>query len=208
MNKTGNELILEYEKKRKSDRIQKIILIIIICILLLLWLVSWKLGKIGYNPDVEPSYPVLEENVPIIRVSDRETEITDNTEVNIFANQKYNNEPIVAPGSSGQYVFAIQNSSDILVGYNLEFDDVMTNPVNMKYRLKVDNVYIRGTKDEYISIDELNVEDIVVPEKSTNNFTLEWYWEDDDQKDTYTGSLEDDQHYTLRLNVRAGAYEE
>lgn len=208
MKKNKDDLILEYERIQKRDRWHKIVLIIIIIILLLLWLVCWKLGKIGYNPNPDPSYPVFDEKIPTIKVSDNETEISDNTDLNIFANQKYNNKPIIAPKSSGQYKFVIQNISNTRVSYDIEFNDIMSNSVNMKYRLKIDNVYIKGTKDKYISIEDLNVEDIVVLENSTNVFTLEWYWEDDDKNDTYIGSLESNQYYTLELNIRASAYEE
>lgn len=210
MNKLNNEkeLIEEYEKKQKRDRWQKIILIIIIIILLLLWLLCWRLGKIGYNTEPLPSDPVFNEQLPTIKVSDDETEITDDTDLNIFANAKFNGESKIAPKSSGQYKFVIENIADNNISYDISFKDTMSNPINMKYRLKIDNVYIRGNKEEYINIEDLDVEDIVVLEDSNNVFTLEWYWEDDDKADTYVGSLESDQYYTLELMIQAEVYEE
>lgn len=207
MKKDNDILIEEYERKQKCDRWQKIILIIIIIILLLLWLLCWKLGKIGYNSHLTPSDPVFSEKFATIKVSDNETEMLDNTELNIFANAKFNGESIIAPKSSGEYKFVIENIADNHVSYDIGFKDIMTNPVNMKYRLKIDNVYIRGNENEYISIDNLSVEDIVVLENSNNIFTLEWYWEDDNINDTYVGSLESDQYYTLELNIQAEVYE-
>lgn len=202
-----DELIEEYERKLKRDRWQKIVLIIIIIILLLLWILCWRLGKIGYNTESLPSDPVFNEQLPIIRVSDDETEISDNTDLNIFANAKYNGESKIAPKSSGEYKFVIENIADETISYDIEFKDIMSNPVNMKYKLKIDNVYIRGDEETYIDIENLSVEDIVVLEDSNNIFTLEWYWEDDDKADTYVGSLKSDEYYTLKLMIQANVYE-
>ena len=201
------DLIEEYERIQKRDRWHKIILIIIIIILLLLWLVFWKIGKIGYNTETLPSDPVFNEQLPTIKVSDDETEITDNTDLNIFANAKFNGESKIAPKSSGQYKFVIENIADNSISYDISFKDKMSNPINMKYRLKIDNVYIRGSEESYIDIEELNVNDIIVLEDSNNIFTLEWYWEDDDTADTYVGSLESDEYYTLELMIQAEIYE-
>lgn len=201
------ELIEKYERKQKRDRWQKIILIIIIIILLLLWLLCWKLGKIGYNTDQLPSDPVFNEQLPTIKVSDDETEITNDNDLNIFANAKFNGETKIAPKSSGEYKFVIENISDTTLAYDIKFKDIMSNPINMKYKLKIDNIYIRGNEDKYIDIDELSVDDIVVLEDSNNIFTLEWYWEDDDKADTYVGSLESDEYYTLELMIQADVYE-
>lgn len=201
------ELIEKYERKQKRDRWHKIILIIIIIILLLLWLLCWKLGKIGYNTDPLPSDPVFNEQLPTIKVSDDETEITDDTDLNIFANAKFNGESKIAPKSSGEYKFVIENISDTTFAYDIKFKDIMSNPINMKYKLKIDNIYIRGNEDKYIDINELSVDDIVVLEDSNNIFTLEWYWEDDDKADTYVGSLESDEYYTLELMIQADVYE-
>ena len=207
MKKINNDFIAEYERIQKRDRCHKIILIAIIIILLLLWLLCWRLGKIGYNTEPLPSDPVFNEQLPTIKVSDNETEITDNTDLNIFANEKFNGESIIAPKSSGEYKFVIDNIADTTLAYDIEFKDIMSNPINMKYRLKIDNIYIRGNENEYIDISELSVDDIVVLEDSNNIFTLEWYWEDDDTADTYVGSLKSDGYYTLELMIKADVYE-
>ena len=51
----------------------------------------------------------------------------------------------------------------------------MKHFVNMKYKLKMDNIYIKGNADNYVTLDELNLNDIVVLKDSINIFTLEWY---------------------------------
>ena len=61
----------------------------------MLWLLCWKLGKIGYNSHLTPSDPVFSEKFATIKVSDNENEMLDNTELNIFANAKFNGESII-----------------------------------------------------------------------------------------------------------------
>ena len=203
------EQIEEYEKIYKSDRRQKIILVIIIIILLLLlwfiWFFGFRLGKIGYQ---EVSTTPTEDgyNIKLIEVRDEDIEITKNTELNIFENEKYNNQKIIAPKSSGTYQFCIKNIANRDITYDINFTDLMDLPVNMKYKLKIDNIYIRGNEASYINIEELSVKDVIVVKDSINLFTLEWYWEDDDINDTIVGSQKDDQYYTLNLEIGAREY--
>lgn len=35
----------------------------------------------------------------------------------------------------------------------------MKHFVNMKYKLKMDNIYIKGNADNYVTLDELNLND-------------------------------------------------
>ena len=185
---------LEDENKRKK-RIIIILIIIIIILLLLLFFLGCRVGKIGYSD--ECVVPVFGEKVKAIKVSDNIQEIDDNTQLDIFSNVKFDNKKIIAPGSYGSYDFMVKNIGTTKLSYNINFKDVMDNSVNMKYRLKIDNVYIKGNEKEYVSIDELNTENIKVMINSNNVFTLEWLWVDDDYNDTYTGSLKDNQYYTL-----------
>lgn len=78
----------------------------------------------------------------------------------------------------------------------------------MKYKLKIDNIYIIGNEEKYVGIEELEVKNITVQRGSNNVFTLEWYWEDDDILDTKVASQDEKQTYTLKLEVNARPYEE
>lgn len=196
-NKKSNEE-LEDENKRKK-RIIIILIIIIIILLLLLFFLGFRVGKIGYSN--ECATPVFGEKVKTIRVSDKKQEIDENTSLDIFSNIKFDNKKIIAPGSFGSYDFMVKNTGSSKLSYNIEFKDIMDNPVNMKYRLKIDNVYIKGNENEYVTINELNTKNIKVMENSNNVFTLEWLWEHDNNNDTYTGSMKDTQYYTLNINV-------
>ena len=196
-----DKIIEQYEKKQKRDKIQKTILLIIIILLVVLWILSYRLGRIGYK-DVSTT-PTGNDNIKLIKVFDDDVEITKNTPLNIFANEKFDGEKIIAPKSEGSYTFCVKNVTDKDITYDINFDDEMEHLINMKYKLKIDNDYIIGDEDTYMGIDELKVEDFIVTKDSINVFTLEWYWEDDDVNDTIVGSQKSDQYYTLNLEIHA-----
>lgn len=125
--------------------------------------------------------------------------------LNIFNNEKFNGEKIIAPKSKGKCEFYIENAIGQDTIYNIEFLDEMKTPINMKYKLKINNIYIRGNEETYVDIKELGTEDIIVLKDSITKYTLEWYWEDDDTADTYVGGKEK-QYYTLKLNIKARTY--
>ena len=161
------------------------------------------MGKIGYqNVSTNPT-----DNIRLIEVRGNDILMTKDTPLNIFENSKFDGEKIIAPKSNGSYKFCIENVTEENISYAIKFEDKMDLPINMKYRLKMDNVYIKGNKDKYVSLDELNVEDIIVLKDSINVFTIEWYWEDDDINDTIVGSQESDQYYTLNLKIVAEKFE-
>lgn len=200
--KTIEELL---EKKKRDRRIKIILIIIIIVLLLLFWLLGYKMGKIGYGTKEVIANPDNEENnkVSIIKVMQEDMEITKDTQIDIFNNTKFDGEKIIAPKSRGEYQFCVSNETKNDIIYNIKFLDEMDYFVNMKYRLKIDNIYIRGNEEEYVKIDELDVADITVLKDSNNIYTLEWYWEDSDKEDTVVGSQEDTQYYTLKLEISA-----
>lgn len=204
-----DKTIEELLEKRKKDRKIKIFLVIIIIILLLLfWLLGYRMGKIGYGTKEVISNPDEDSNeISIIRVMRDDIEVTKNTQLNIFKNTKFNGEEKIAPRSNGMYQFCISNESENDIKYHIRFLDEMKYFVNMKYRLKIDNVYIRGNNNNYVGIGELDVENITVLKDSNNIFTLEWYWEDSDIQDTFVGSQEDTQYYKLKLEINSEIFD-
>lgn len=198
------ETIEKLLKSQKRDRRNQIILIIIIIILLMFWILIFRLGKIGYqgNKEViaEPSEDIS------IKITQGDIDIDKDTKLNIFKNQKFDGEEKIAPRSSGTYKFCVKNESQNDVIYYIKFSDEMKYLVNMKYKLKIDNIYIRGNEENYVGIDELDVENITVLKDSNNIYTLEWYWADNDKADTFIGSKKETQYYTLNLKINASLY--
>lgn len=214
-NETQDNKMEELAKQIRRNRIVEIGLIIIIILLILLfYLLGWKLWKIGYNTE-QTSVVISEddsddedEEMDIIIVTEDDVDWNKKEELNIFNNVKFNGEKKIAPWSSGTYKFCVKNEVGSDITYDISFSDAMTNPVNMVYKLKIDNVYVRGDSENYVSIDELDLDDVIVKKDSNNVYTLEWYWADDDEADTYTGSQQTDQYYTLNLNIQATLYNE
>lgn len=198
-----DKLIAEYEKKQKQDKLQKIILIIIILILLILFWVCYKMGKINLRK-VETVQ--AQDAVQLVQVTDEDLEIGKNTKLDIFNNKKFNNQKIIAPKSNGTYTFCVENISGKDVTYSINFEDEMETFVNMKYRLKIDNEYVKGDNDTYVDVKNLNLSEIVALKDSMKLFTLEWYWKDDDVNDTKVGTKKDDQYYTLKFEILAEEY--
>ena len=188
------------EQKRQFSResLKKIIYILIIIIIILILLLVWKIGRIGIDerPTSGKTY------TDGIVVTEDDIGIEKDTQLNIFNNEKFKGEKIIAPHSQGTYKFYIKNKSNRDINYNIKFSDEMKKFVNMKYRLKIDNIYIRGNEEGYTTIENLDVNNVTVPKDSINVFTLEWYWEDNDELDTKVGTSEE-RYYTINLKIEA-----
>lgn len=194
----------ELLQQKSRDKKIKTILIVIIILLILIYWVSYRVGKIGYEET--SSSPV--ETVTLIRATQDNMEIAQNTELNIFENPMFGGEKKIAPGSQGEYQFCIKNEIDENVVYHIRFFEETKYSVNMKFKLKKDNTYIRGSEDTYVDIDELDIEEIIALEDTINIYTLEWYWMDNDKIDTFIGSQKIEQYYELNLEIEANKYEE
>lgn len=196
--KEKDERIEELLKKQERDRVIKIILIIIIIILLLMFFIlGSRVGKIGYN-----------DNNVLIKITKDDIDINKNENLGIFKNQKFDGEEKIAPNSTGTYQFCLKNESNNDIIYHIRFLEEARNFVNMKYKLKIDNIYIRGNEHEYVGIDQLDIENVKVLKESNNIYTIEWFWEDNDDADTFVGSQKDLQYYTLKLQINASLYNE
>jgi hypothetical protein len=153
----------EPEEIRKERKISRTIVCIIILIILLMLLICYRIATIGFNS-------VEAWQVDKIELTEENLQIENDTKINIFS--KTDDKSTIAPRSKGTYRFSVKNDSNYDMIYNIKFEDDMTNYINMKYRLKIDNIYIRGNSDKYISIDELNVDSVVVPKNSINVYGI------------------------------------
>lgn len=192
----------ELNKNKRKNKILILIIILLIIIILIMCLLGYKIGKIGYST-VNSSGTTISENIDLIEITDENDITWKNNNLQIFRNEKFNGEKKIAPNSKGTYKFYVKNKARDNIIYNIKLLDEMSHFVNMKYKLKLNDVYICGNKAEYVGIDELNIDNIVLTKDSTTLYTLEWCWEDSDELDTYIGSLKTDEYYTLKLNIEA-----
>lgn len=209
------------ENKRKKGLYITIVVLLIVFII-----AAFKLGRIiHFNDDDSLIYmknSILEQAfnnkiftnidsnqfVGMINVYQKDINVTKDTPIDIFNNEKYEGKKIIAPRSKGIAKFGVKNVSNRDVIYDINFSDISQYLVNMKYKLKIDNIYIVGDENHYVSIDQMQVKDITVIDGSNNVFTIEWYWEDDDPRDVIVGMAEGTQYYTLNLAINAREYVE
>lgn len=189
--------------KQKMDKEEKriiLILILLLLIILIALIISNIIGKVGYvNSDNS-------EQLDLIEVTQNDIGWDMLEELNIFKNKKFDNKNIIAPRSSGTYSFLVNNVTDKNLIYDVQLREINDYNINMKYRLKLENVYVAGNKEEWVNVEDVNLENIIVTAGSTNFYTLEWCWVDDDTQDTKIGSL-NYADYTLRIKVGAQIYD-
>ena len=187
---------MENEKKENK---KLILIILIIIILILLFIIGKIIGKIGYiDTSSEP--------LNLIEVTQDDIGWDMLEELEIFKNQKYENKNMIAPKSTGTYSFCVNNTTDKSLVYDLQLREINDYKINMKYKLKLENVYVAGSNENWLNVENVNLENVIIAANSTNFYTLEWYWTDDDIQDTKIGSL-NYADYTLRIKIGAQIYE-
>lgn len=115
-----------------------------------------------------------------VYVTDKNGNYVYQNKLGIFSNPAYEMKEIVAPGDSNVYHFVIHNSTKNNIKYNLSMIEKSEYKINMKYRLLLNNKYIIGDKNNWVSASELKLSSLQLPKSDSNNYTLEWKWFDSD----------------------------
>ena len=129
----------------------------------------------------------------------------DNTDLNIFTDSKKISKVNgkIAPESTGIYVFNVNNETKYNLKYNISFIESNEYSINMKYKLKKGNTYL---VDQYVSYEQLNINDMLLNSNKTDIYSLEWKWVgDNDNNDTTIGmsAKDGDINYSLKINIEA-----
>ena len=129
----------------------------------------------------------------------------DNTDLNIFTDSKKISKVNgkIAPESTGIYVFNVNNKTKYNLKYNISFIESNEYSINMKYKLKKGNTYL---VDQYVSYEQLNINDMLLNSNKTDVYSLEWKWVgDNDNNDTTIGmsAKDGDINYSLKINIEA-----
>ena len=74
----------------------------------------------------------------------------------------------------------------------------------MKYRLKLNGVYVAGNANKWLTYDELNQYNIGLSSNTYNVYTLEWKWFES-KNDTEVGT-NINSNYKLELKITASEY--
>ena len=102
----------------------------------------------------------------------------------------------------GEYYFSITNpnSKDIILSIEFTEDNKDTLPI--VYRLVCKNEYLCGETNNWIDIDELYANEILIQSNQTIQFRLDWNWQDvdNDEFETELG-IDNNATYTLFVAI-------
>lgn len=186
---------MESDERKNTKKI----IFIIICLLLLIFFVVSNLGII------EITIPIKDEETFNIAVFDQNTTFSANQPLDIFGHKSrwtLNNK--IAPGTQNSYKFVIKNSNDFDIKYDLEILETNKYNVNMKYRLKENDLYIVGDEDDWVTTDELMQKDIKMEGDSYKEYTLDWKWFENENDTDIGKNIEAD--YELSIALYANKY--
>ena len=85
-----------------------------------------------------------------VEVFDEKTAYSKKTTLDIFNSSTYyvaDNK--IAPASENSYQFVIRNNNDFNIEYDLDMIEENKYNINMKYRLKLNGVYVAGSDEEW-----------------------------------------------------------
>lgn len=120
---------------------------------------------------------------------------------NIFGQTEQ--EKVIMPGKKGVYYFTIHNTNYFDIECDLNFDEINDWNIALRYRLRKDAfTYIVGSAKHYVTVNELETENITVPARSYVTFALDWYWDENvsDEYDTIAG-MDERSRYTIYVEI-------
>lgn len=120
-------------------------------------------------------------------------------------------DDMIAPDSSGEYVFILENPHNVNMLYDFSIKEFYNGEeiadFPMEFRVRMNNVLLES--EEWHSAEELIYTELVLLPNSTHRFTLEWRWQfesGNDERDTYFGRTNGE--YSLQFQMTAQAHEE
>ena len=120
-----------------------------------------------------------------------------NNTLRIISNPMYQIDNIISNSYTNAYVFKIKNNTNYKVNYSISF--IENNSMNIKYRLKRENTYIKGNENNWVSYKELNIYNQKLDNSSIDTYYLEWKYENIDDIDIKTL----DNNYQLKMQINA-----
>lgn len=172
------------------------------------------------SPSVSPSPSESPEaNTPDVDVNDDynpSTKWTQLSHVDIFSPRTGNSgvfkdlagKNVIKPGSSGRYVFKLQNSNSYAITYSLLLQESDSNnpKLPMKYRLlngTTGSDYVGGDSS-WKNADVIKKDSTTLEAGKSGTFTLEWEWETkSDEADTAIGIQGGSPVYVINIIIKA-----
>lgn len=158
----------------------------------------------NHNDEPEPDIPTFDEEkdkevFDKFYVSDQNGDYIYQQNLKIFVNPAFEYTNKIAPGSYNTYEFAVRNISDMDLDYHFEMYEISSYRINMKYRLRKNDVFIIGGENYWVYASELETEMNNLPISDSDTYSLDWKWFDDDVNDTIAGERMKDEY---KLNIR------
>ena len=120
----------------------------------------------------------------------------------IFTNAAFEFTNKIAPGVSNTYHFVVHNSTDSKLKYYIEMYENTEYSINLKYRLKRNNTYVIGNDNNWVSANELKTEFSKINANTSDNYSLDWQWMYDDDKDSQDTLAGENMTSAYKLNIR------
>lgn len=201
-------------QKRNETRILITLLLLLIFAIILVCRsfndkTTITLGEKDINTDYvaeTPNSTVDDKTQKQVRIN-KEFIVTNNNQqftenLGIFDNEKYDNKPIIYPGIKSTYYFNLTNKQDFDLYCDIEFREVNKGNIPIKYKLKENGKYIKGSQDEYVNCTELSTRDIFLSANSQNIYELEWEWVNDKSGDNSYGDKEITYGIGITINAK------
>lgn len=142
----------------------------------------------------------LVNEVPVITLKDNDVGTwTEETKIKVFDDK-------IHPGSEGEYEFILNNDSIQKIEYSLDvkqyYNDEEVEDFPIVYRLKKEFKYLTGR--EWVKVEELNFEELLLTGKKDQTFVLEWKWPfegESDLTDTLLGYNQGE--YYISIDIKA-----
>ena len=222
------------KQEKKNEKNFIVMLLILIALIIIIFLLVRSLGFIDHRPriptgnidifdiifkkdcdnncncsdgttSVGGSGSESNEDKDGVEVFERQIEYSQDTQLHIFTNTAYyvvDNK--IAPASENSYQFVIRNNNEFNIKYDLDLLEDNKYNINMKYRLKLNGVYVAGNDDKWLTYDELKQENIALAANTYDVYTLDWKWFEG-SNDTEVGT-NINSNYKLDLRITASEY--
>ena len=153
------------------------------------------------NEETKPTYNEISDSNVLdkVFVDDKSGNYVYQQRLNIFNNAAFQYTNKIAPGVSNTYEFKANNTSNKSIKYYVEMYEESEYDINLKYRLKRNGTYIVGNDDNWVDVDELKTTIKTLDGNSSDTYSLDWKWFDDDTNDTIIGENMTSEY---KLNIR------
>lgn len=200
---------MEQKKETKNEKTIILIFLILVTLIIITFLIIQCLGKIDNNEKIPTGnidiFDIVFGNTAQVIVQDDETTYSIDTPLRIFTHTSYRVvNDVIAPRSENSYQFVIRNNNNFNIKYNFETQEENNYNINMKYRLKLNGVYVVGNDSEYVTAKELYQYDMILADNNYDVYTLEWKWFESNN-DTEIGT-NINSNYKLNLKISASQY--